>query len=427
MAQRARQVLADRFAPFGTTIFTEMTLLAQKHGAVNLAQGFPDFDGPEFIKRSATEAMGLGGAGQNQYARMFGIPVLNTALAASWEARTGRTIDPDRQVTVTSGCTEAICAAMLGLLNPGDEIILFEPYYDSYRACAAMAGATPRFVTLHAPNARSAGVADAKPSATAPGGEFWFDPAELAAAFTPRTRAILVNTPHNPTGKVFTRAELQLIADLCVEHDVPAITDEVYEHLTFEPSRGHVHLATLPGMAERTLTLSSLGKSFSLTGWKVGWAIGSPELSGAVRAAHQFVTFATATPLQWGAAAAVGLGPEARAAIDRLVGDLAEGRAFLGRALGACGFRVFMPAGAYFIMVDWTESRAGGKGRLGDRFADDGAFCKFLASEVGVAAIPPSVFYEHKEHGRPLARFAFCKKMSTLRQAAERLEKWARG
>ena len=445
----ARGVLADRFAPFGTTIFTEMTLLANKHGAVNLAQGFPDFDGPEFIKRVAADSIGVGGAGQNQYARMFGIPTLNKAIAESWTTRTGMAVDPDRQVTVTSGCTEAICAAMLGLLNPGDEIILFEPYYDSYRASVAMAGATARFVTLRAPGHigcrggvaldsathGAQNVADAKPSTSAPRlerctplsgqGQFWFDPRELAAAFTAKTRAVLVNTPHNPTGKVFSLDELQLIAELCIRHDVIAITDEVYEHLTYDAALPHVHLVTLPGMAERTLTLTSLGKSFSLTGWKIGWAIGSPDLSAAVRAAHQFMTFSTATPLQWGAAAA--FGPEARGAVDRLRTDLARGREFLGGVLRDCGFAVFVPAGAYFIVVDWTNSTAGGKGRLGDRFADDLAFCRYLTSEVGVAAIPPSVFYEHKEHGRPLARFAFCKKMETLEKAAERLRKWAKG
>ncbi len=413
-------VLADRFASFGTTIFTEMTLLAQKHGAVNLAQGFPDFDGPEFVKRAAAEAMGVGGAGNNQYARMFGIPALNKAIAEGWASRTGVTIDPDRQVTVTSGCTEAICAALMGVVNPGDEVILFEPYYDSYRASVAMAGGAAKFVTLRAP---------AKCCSCTPlsgEGQFWFDPRELAAAFTSKTRAILVNTPHNPTGKVFTRDELTLIAELCRKHDVIAITDEVYEHLTFDPMMPHVHLATLPGMAERTLTLSSLGKSFSLTGWKIGWAIGSPELSAAVRAAHQFMTFATATPLQWGAAAAVGLGPEAREAIGMLVADLARGRGFLAGVLRECGFRVFEPAGAYFILAEWVDSSAGGKGRLGDRFADDGEFCRYLTSDVGVAAIPPSVFYERKEHGRPLARFAFCKKMETLEKAAERLRAWAR-
>jgi aspartate/methionine/tyrosine aminotransferase len=419
-----RSALADRFAPFGTTIFTEMTLLANKHGAVNLAQGFPDFDGPSFIKDAAIEAIRTDQPGHNQYARMFGIPRLNAAIAEGWQSRTGMAIDPDTQVTVTSGCTEAICAALMGLVNPGDEVILFEPYYDSYRACVAMAGATARFVTLRAP--ASPGVSKGPSLRCTPlSGEsqFWFEPKQLAAAFTPRTRAILINTPHNPTGKVFTRDELSLIADLCVKHDVVAVTDEVYEHLTYDPALPHVSLATLPGMAERTLTLSSLGKTFSLTGWKIGWAIGSAELSRAVRAAHQFITFATATPLQHGAAAACSLGPAATEAIDGLRSGLTRGRAFLSGVLRECGFGVFEPAGAYFILVDWMEAAD----RLPEEIGDDLSFCRYLTEKAGVAAIPPSVFYENKDHGRPLARFAFCKKMSALEQAAERLRRWKKG
>jgi aspartate/methionine/tyrosine aminotransferase len=425
-----RPILANRLTPFGTTIFTEMTLLANKHGAVNLAQGFPDFDGPDFIKQAAIEAIRTDAPGHNQYARMFGIPKLNAAIAAGWQQRTGQALDPDTQVTVTSGCTEAVCAAMLALLNPGDEIILFEPYYDSYRACAAMAGATPRFVTLHAPTDGCRGLEALRKATpihthcTPLAGEcqFWFEPKQLAAAFTPKTRAILVNTPHNPTGKVFTREELKLIADLCIRHDVIAITDEVYEHLTYDLDLPHISIATLPGMAERTLTLSSLGKSFSLTGWKIGWAIGSPELSKAIRAAHQFITFATATPLQHGAAAAAALSQEATVAIGTLRADLARNREFLGKVLEDCGFEVYPPAGAYFILANWTRvPKLSGLG-----ITDDTAFCKHLTESAGVAAIPPSVFYENKQHGRPLARFAFCKKMSTLEEAAKRLKKWAK-
>lgn len=418
----ARTLLADRFAPFGTTIFTEMTLLANRHGAVNLAQGFPDFDGPEFIKQAAIKAMGPGAGadapGQNQYARMFGVPALNAAIAEGWLKRTALSVNPDTEITVTSGCTEAICASMMGLINPGDEVILFEPYYDSYRASVAMAGGVPKFVTLRAPACDKNKTMRCTPLGGE--GQFWFDPHELAGAFTQKTRAILVNTPHNPTGKVFSREELKLISELCIRHDVIAITDEVYEHLTFDASLPHVALATLPGMRERTLTLSSLGKTFSLTGWKIGWAIGTPELSRCVRSAHQFMTFASATPLQWGAAEACGLNEPAMNAIRGLVGDLSRGRSFLAGVLHDCGFQVHMPAGAYFIMVDWTDARAGDQ-RLGDRFTDDAGFCKWLTSEVGVAAIPPGVFYEHKDHGRPLARFAFCKKMGTLEKAAERL------
>lgn len=399
--------LAQRFAPFGTTIFTEMTLLAQMHGAVNLAQGFPDFDGPEFIKAAATGAVGCGGSGQNQYARMFGVPPLNRAVAGWWREATGVEIDPDAHVTVTSGCTEAIAAAMLGLVNPGDEVVLFEPYYDSYRAAVAMAGGVPRFVTLRPGSGAGAG--------------FVFDPGELRAAFTDRTRVVLVNTPHNPTGKVFTRDELSLIAGLCVERGVVALTDEVYERLTYDPARPHVRLATLPGMAERTVTMSSLGKTFSLTGWKIGWAIACPELGRAVRAAHQFMTFATATPLQHGAAAALARIDERERAVGELLGHFAWARGFLASALEGLGFGVHRPDGAYFILADWTRPGRAGPGR----FADDAEFCRSLTAEAGVAAIPPSVFYEHREHGRSLARFAFCKRRETLEEAVRRLERWA--
>ncbi len=399
--------LAQRFAPFGTTIFTEMTLLAQKHGAVNLAQGFPDFDGPEYIKAAAASAVGCGGAGQNQYARMFGIPPLNRAVADWWREATGVEVDPDTHVTVTSGCTEAIAAAMLGLVDPGDEVVLFEPYYDSYRAAVAMAGGVPRFVTLRAGK-----------------DEFAFDPDQLRSAFTDRTRAILVNTPHNPTGKVFTREELGLIAELCIERGVIALTDEVYERLTYNPSRPHVRMATLPGMADRTVTMSSLGKTFSLTGWKIGWAIACPELGRAVRAAHQFTTFATATPLQHGAAAALSRIDQREKAVGDLLGQFTWAREFLAGALEGLGFRVHRPDGAYFILADWTGAgRRDGR----ERFADDVEFCRALTAEAGVAAIPPSVFYEHREHGRSLARFAFCKRRETLEEAVRRLELWAGG
>ena len=406
-------MIARRFDRFGTTIFTEMTLLAARYGAVNLAQGFPDFDGPAFIKRAAVEAINADGHGANQYARMFGLPALNAAIAADWVARTGLETDPGTCVTVTSGCTEAICAALMGLVNPGERVVLFEPYYDSYRAGVAMAGGEPVFVTLRAPDDRH--------------GAFWFDEAQLRAAFALRPRCVLINTPHNPTGKVFTRAELELVARLCVEHDVIALVDEVYEHLTYDPELPHVHLATLPGMAERTLTLSSLGKTFSLTGWKIGWSIGPAGLNKAVRAAHQFMTFSSATPLQAGAAAAAGGSAEAKEAIAELVEMLDGNRRFLAGVLADAGFEVFQPAGAYFIMVDWTRARPGGSGPLGERLESDAAFCKHLTEHAGVCAIPPGVFYENVQHGRPLARFAFCKKRATLEQAAQRLSRWAKG
>ncbi len=384
-------------APFGTTIFTTMSRLALEHGAVNLAQGFPDFDGPEFVKEAAVAAIK---AGQNQYAPMAGIPALKQAIAARWNLACGMKIDPDACVTVTSGCTEAIAAALLGVLNPGDEVILFEPYYDSYRACVAMSGGVARFVML---------------SPFSEGGRsgFRFNAEHLGRSFSSKTRAILINTPHNPTGKVFTRDELQLIADLCIKHNVVAITDEVYERLVYEPDMPHISLATLPGMAERTITLSSLGKTYSLTGWKIGWAIASPELSRSVRAAHQFLTFATSTPMQHAAAVALTQGEPY---VTELVAQYRAAREYLGSALAALGFTVYPSHGTYFIMAD--HSRFG--------FKNDIEFCMHLTKEIGVAAIPPSAFYSKPESGKNLARFAYCKKRETLERAVERLQKLAR-
>ena len=392
--------VAARLQPFGTTIFTEMTALANKHGAVNLAQGFPDFDGPEAAKAAAKSAID---AGEAQYARMSGVPKLNQAVAGAFSRRTGVPVDPDAHVTITSGCTEAIAATFLGLINPGDEVILFEPFYDSYRACVAMAGATPRFVTMRPGIGVGVGVG---------GKGFGFDPAELRRAFTDKTRAILVNTPHNPTGKVFTRAELELIAGLCRDLKVLAITDEVYEHLTYGAE--HVSLASLPGMFDRTVTLSSVGKSFSLTGWKIGWAIAPPALTAGVRAAHQFLTFATATPLQHGAAAIIA---NPGSAVREYVELFRRNRDVLSSALRELGFRVYDAEGTYFIMADHSDVSS----RLG--VSGDRALCTALIERFGVAAIPPSVFYENQEHGRSLVRFAYCKKAATIDEAIRRLDR----
>ncbi len=389
--------VAHRLHPFGTTIFTEMTALAVKHNAVNLAQGFPDFDGPQAAKDAAKSAID---AGHAQYARMFGVPRLNHAIAAAFTTRIHRAVEPDAHVTVTSGCTEAIPATFLGLINPGDEVILFEPFYDSYRACIALAGAVPKFVTLRPPASGD--------------GPFEFDEDELRAAFTSRTRAILINTPHNPTGKVFTHSELSLIGLLCMKHNVLAITDEVYEHLTYNPDLPHISLASMAGMWERTVTLSSLGKSFSLTGWKIGWAIAPPHLTAGVRAAHQFLTFATATPLQYGAAAVIeNPGP----IVDGYRKLFQRNRDVLASALTNLGFRTFPSDGTYFIMADHSKVSS----RLGA--ADDRALCHKLIEHCGVAAIPPSVFYENREHGKSFVRFAYCKKAETIDEAVRRLEK----
>ncbi len=371
-------------APFGETIFTEISRLAIQHNAVNLGQGFPNFDGPDFVKQAAIDAIK---AGHGQYARMFGILELNRAIADRFAATTGLPVDPEREVTVTSGCTEAIAATLSGLCNPSDEVILIEPYYDSYRASVAMAGATAKFITLRAP-------------------DFSLNEAELLAAFTDRTRAILVNTPMNPTGKVFSRRELEMIARLCIERDVLCISDEVYERLVF--TNEHVSIASLPGMFARTITLSSLGKTFSLTGWKIGWAIAPPPLTAGVRAAHQFLTFATATPLQHGAIAAM------RAPDSYFRGFVADYRAkrdLLVDGLSRLGFTVFPPAGTYFVLVDHTPFG----------FETDVAFCRHHIEHVGVAAIPCSVFFHDPSDGRRLMRFAFCKTEATLREGLKRM------
>ncbi len=384
MSSTPTTAVADRLAAFGSTIFTEISRLAIEHDAINLGQGFPNFDGPEFVKQAAVEAIRNG---HGQYARMFGIPELNRAIADRFNTDSGLNVDPDAEVTVTSGCTEALIASFLGLVNPGEEVILFEPYYDSYRACVAMAGAVPRFVTLRPP-------------------DFAVNEDELGAVFSNKTRAILVNTPHNPTGKVFTKSELALIAELCKTHDAIAISDEVYERLVFDVE--HVRLATLDGMYERTVTLSSLGKTFSLTGWKVGWAIAPPDLTAGVRAAHQFITFATATPLQHGAVAAL-QAPDSY--YEEFVEAYRKRRDVLVEGLSRIGFEVYSPSGTYFVLADHTSFG----------FKDDVSFCQHLVKEVGVAAIPPSSFYHDPTDGKDLVRFAFCKEEQTLHDALDRL------
>ncbi|MHC5001974.1 MAG: aminotransferase class I/II-fold pyridoxal phosphate-dependent enzyme, partial [Planctomycetota bacterium] len=328
---------------------------------------------------------------ENQYARMFGVPPLNLAIASRFEADSGVSVDPDAEITVTAGCTEALVATFLGLVDPGDEVVVFEPFYDSYPACLAMAGAVPRYVTLRPP-------------------DFAVDERALREAFSPRTRAILVNTPHNPTGKVFSRAELELIARLCREHDAIAVTDEVYEHLVFEG--GHHRLATVEGMRDRTVTLSSLGKTFSLTGWKIGWAIAPPPLTAGIRAAHQFITFAVATPLQHGAVAAL----EAPSSyFQAFVDGYRRRRDLLVDGLARIGFEVFPPQGTYFVLADHRPFG----------YPDDLAFCRHLVEHVRVAAIPPSAFYHDPADGRALVRFAFCKDEHTLREAVARMSRLA--
>ncbi len=385
---------SQRVAQFGTTVFAEFSRLANEAKAVNLGQGFPDFDGPQEVKQAAWAAIE---AGINQYAMSNGSQVLREAIAAHALRFYDQRVDAQKMVCVTSGATEALFDTAMALLDPGDEAVLFEPFYDSYVASIQMAGAVPRCVRLFPPDAKHA--------------TWWFDELELAAAFGPRTRLVFLNTPHNPTGKVFTADELKVIAALAVKHDAVVLSDEVYEHLVFAPAR-HVRAATLPGLADRTLTISSGGKSFSFTGWKVGWVIGPAALVAAVQKAHQWVTFATASPFQVAIASALAL-PDTYftgfQAMYRAKRDLLCG------ALAAAGLTPMVPEGSYFVIAH-TQARLGAH-------PDDYSFCRWLIATAGVAAIPPSAFYSppHKGEARALARFAFCKTDPLLQEAARRL------
>lgn len=383
------RILARRFEGFGTTIFAEVTQLAEAHGAINLGQGFPNFDGPERLKEAAIEAIR---AGENQYARMPGMPVLVEAIAAIAARRHGLHFDPMTEVTVTHGATEALFATFQALLDPGDEVVFFEPFYDSYRAGVAAAGGVSRVVTLETPALE-------------------LDHDAVAAAITPRTRILLVNSPHNPTGKVFSRPELESLAELCVRHDLIAVSDEVYENLVFEGA--HIPFATLPGMAERTVTISSAGKTLSVTGWKIGWVCAPRALSSAIRTVHQFITFCSPAPFQLAVARAL----DDRTYLDAFLAAYRERRDRLCQGLEAAGLRALVPEGTYFALADIRPSG----------YDDDVAFCRMLPEAVGVAAIPPTAFYVHKDAGRHLVRFAFCKTLDVIDEAMERLARLPRG
>ncbi|MEU2539367.1 pyridoxal phosphate-dependent aminotransferase [Streptomyces iakyrus] len=391
MTSSARPLLNRRLAEFGTTIFAEMSALALSTGAINLGQGFPDTDGPEEIREAAVRALRDGRG--NQYPPGPGVPELRTAVTAHQQRRYGLSYDPDTEVLVTAGATEAIAAALLALVEPGDEVIAFEPYYDSYAACIAMAGGRRVPVTLRAHEDE---------------GRFRLDLDELRDAVTDRTRLLLINTPHNPTGTVLTREELAAIAELAVERDLLVVTDEVYEHLVFDDAE-HVPLATFPGMRERTLTISSSGKTFSFTGWKVGWVTGAPELVTAVRSAKQYLTYVSAGPFQYAVAEALSL-PESYFTDFRA--DMLSKRDLLAAGLAEAGFRVYRPSGTYFITTDVRP--------LGE--TDGFAFCRALPERAGVVAIPNAVFYDHREEGAPFVRFAFCKRTEVLEEAVKRLK-----
>ena len=380
-------MLSTRLQGIPATIFSEMSALAVSTGSLNLGQGFPDVDGPPEVIAEAVAALE---SGHNQYAPGIGVPALRRAIVGHQQRHYGLDLDPDRQVVVTTGCTEGVAAALLGLVDPGDEIVVLEPYYDSYVAMIQMAGGVRRPVTLRAP-------------------AFRLDLDELRAAVTPKTRFMLVNSPHNPTGTVLTREELDAIADVAIQHDLVVITDEVYEHLTFGPE--HRPLATLPGMFERTLTLSSAGKSYSFTGWKVGWATGPAELVGAVLAAKQWLTFTSGSPLQPAVARALDEHADFPTALAK---DLRERRDLLCAGLREAGLTAFTPDGTYFAMTD-----------VSDLGWDDGmAFCRALPERAGVVAIPAQVFYDDPSApgaGKHLVRWAFCKERPVISEGTGRL------
>jgi aminotransferase len=375
---------ARRTATFTESVIREMTRIANQHGAMNLAQGFPDFAMPQPMKDAACAAIQ---GDVNQYAITWGTPALRVGITEKYRRWYGMDVDPEREITVTCGATEAMAAVFLALIDPGDEVIVFEPFYENYGPDAILADAKPVFVPLERPDWR-------------------LDPDRLRRAFSNKTRAIIVNTPHNPTGRVFTRDEITLIADLCKEHDAWAITDEIYEHIRY--AGGHHALATWPGMRERTITISGLSKTFSCTGWRLGYAIAPPRQSVAIRKVHDFLTVGAPAPLQ--AAAAVGMSFDSDY-YNHLALDYRARRDILVAALTEAGFQFSIPEGAYYILADFSE--------ISD--LDDVAFAKWMASDVGVAGVPGSSFYSDPADGRKLIRFAFSKKLETLKAAGERL------
>lgn len=380
--------VTSKLREFGTTIFAEMSALAVETGAINLGQGFPDYDGPSEVLDAAVDAIR---SGQNQYPPGPGVPVLRQAIAEHQSRFWGLSYDPDTEVLVTAGATEALAACLLGLLESGDEVVLLEPMYDSYQACIAMAGATARPVTLRPP-------------------DYGFDPDELRAVITDRTRVLLVNSPHNPTGVVLDDEQLRTLADLAIEHDLIVVSDEVYEHLTYD-GVAHRSIATLPGMRERTLVISSGGKTFNTTGWKVGWICAPAPLVAAARSAKQFLTYVSSAPFQPAIAAGLRLPDEY---FMNLASDLQTKRNHLMSGLRDAGFEVFEPQGTYFVTVDI---------RPVDPEGDGYAFCRSLPDRCGVVAVPNVVFYDraHQHEGRHLVRFAFCKRQSSIDEAVARL------
>jgi aspartate/methionine/tyrosine aminotransferase len=386
-ARAASPRLSEKAEQFTESVIREMTRLALRYGAVNLSQGFPDFPAPAEVKRAAQEAIA---ADINQYAITWGAKRFRDAIAAKFERTQGVAVDPEREITVCCGATEAMMSTMLAIINPGDEVVVFEPFYENYGPDAILSGAAPRFVKLSPP-------------------DWTFDPEELAAAFGPATKAIILNSPNNPTGKVFTRGELEAIRDLCARWNAFVVTDEIYEHMLYDGAE-HVSPASLDGMRERTITINALSKTYSVTGWRVGWAIASPEVTAAIRKVHDFLTVGPAAPLQEAGVVAMQL---PASYYENLAREYAARRDRLLGILSGAGFRCFRPRGAYYIMTDISAFG----------FPDDVAFAQYLVKEIGVAAVPGSSFYRNPADGRTHLRFAFCKTEKTFQAAAERLAK----
>jgi aspartate/methionine/tyrosine aminotransferase len=387
MVQAARRMLSAKAEQFTESVIREMTRLAMKHGAVNLSQGFPDFAAPAEIKEAARQAIS---DDINQYAITWGAKPLRDAIVEKFERTQGVRVDPEREITICCGSTEAMMSTMLAIINPGDEIVVFEPFYENYGPDAILSGATPRFVKLSPP-------------------DWTYDDKELAAAFGPHTKAIILNTPNNPTGKVFTSRELEFIRDLCVRWNAFCITDEIYEHILYDGTE-HISMARIDGMRDRTIVINGMSKTYSVTGWRVGWAIAPPEPTAAIRKVHDFLTVGAAAPLQQAGAIAL-KSPESY--YKKLATDYAVRRERLLKILTAAGFTIFKPHGAYYIMTDIS----------GFGFPDDVAFAKFLVEKVGVAVVPGSSFYNDPRDGATQVRFTFCKKETTLAAAEERLSR----
>jgi aspartate/methionine/tyrosine aminotransferase len=393
MAQAARRMLSAKAEQFTESVIREMTRLAMKHGAVNLSQGFPDFAAPAEIKEAARQAIS---DDINQYAITWGAKPLRDAIVEKFERTQGVRMDPEREITICCGSTEAMMSTMLAIINPGDEIVVFEPFYENYGPDAILSGATPRFVKLSPP-------------------DWTYDERELSAAFSPHTKAIILNTPNNPTGKVFTRAELEFIRDLCVRWNAYCITDEIYEHILYDGAE-HISMARIDGMRDRTIVINGMSKTYSVTGWRVGWAIAPPEPTAAIRKVHDFLTVGAAAPLQQAGAIAL---KSPQSYYDKLATDYTVRRERLLKILTAAGFTVYKPFGAYYIMTDIAHLEfPSDQYPAGSR---DISFSKYLVEKIGVAVVPGSSFYNDPRDGASQVRFTFCKKESTLAAAEERL------